>query len=898
MADDQSQWVVRSEGDKVKGPYTTEVLKNMIINGAFSGNEEVCAYPQGEWQALTRQPEFYDALLESLENPQEVNEKRTEQMQAETVVRPAKPVEKPKPAEPESIPEPLDISTPEKNSPPNSPFDLKSFVDEQIQKEAEKKEISRVGFPAPQSKSKNLAKNNLTVLNAPLPAQGHSPLGQEERNKAFDIQLTDIKKLKQEEIKKILPYIVIVLIVIFGIGYYFFPSDGDLRSGWVLIGPTKKTKPISAADVKEAKKEAIEAMQSGLYEKILKSQQKLVTAIEGSPKDLEAMGLLCMAQQQIWNFSKQTVQDFKSIGQVMQLARSVNPISKYSETCQAVYLIAKGQGKEALSLIERTLDIETEEKFTIGVYLYFLKAEILENDLSFINSEAYYDQASQLWPQWNLARFGLARVQYKQKKFSEARQNFLIMYNSDKSLKSALFGLGLMELKGSNNSDKAADYFASGFKLKQQLPKDFLTESLLTYAQLLLDSNENSKALDVAEEGFKASPSHRGLKELVSSLGGDITIENAPAEIVLMGKQFALTGNHMVAQAQFKAAFELDPKNATAAYLAAKSLWQINQTRDAISWLEKSIAVDPKMVQAYVLKADYESQKYNFSAAAKTLGQASKLFPQNHEVLKAQALMEFRRNNVAAAIQYGERAVKIYNADVELLSLLAQAHIGYYVNAPSTNKADIDKKDLSKEAARKYSARAVDLEPAWPEAQITYAKYLEAIEGTMRAEFYLKEVIKAYPYSIEYRLALADFYKANEKYSEAAKIYEEVVNIDSKNKKGNFGLADTYRILNKTDLAQRYFNQASVLDPTDVEPIFSNAKLLIDTALGNELKPKIGQALAKLELVKKINPEYPKVSYMMAKCFMELGDFVKASELVKEEKSKNPNIADSYILAA
>jgi tetratricopeptide (TPR) repeat protein len=147
-------------------------------------------------------------------------------------------------------------------------------------------------------------------------------------------------------------------------------------------------------------------------------------------------------------------------------------------------------------------------------------------------------------------------------------------------------------------------------------------------------------------------------------------------------------------------------------------------------------------------------------------------------------------------------------------------------------------------------------------------------------------------------VALAEYYAFYERYSEAAKLYEEIVKIDPKNKKANFGLAEAYRILNKTDLAQKYYNITSLLDPSDVEPMFSNAKLLVETASGNELRASIEQALTKFELVRKINPDFPKVSYMIAKCYLELGDYDRAMEMIREEKSRNPNIADSYILAA
>ena len=298
------------------------------------------------------------------------------------------------------------------------------------------------------------------------------------------------------------------------------------------------------------------------------------------------------------------------------------------------------------------------------------------------------------------------------------------------------------------------------------------------------------------------------------------------------------------------------------------------------------------------MKSDYESQRYSFVEAASTLQEAARQSPQSHEILKGQALLEFRKNNMVTAIQFGERAVKTYDADVELLTLLAQAHIAFYLNSPGSQKDDQTKKSNSLKEAQRYSGKAIDLDPIWPESQITYAKYLAAAEGPIRGETYLKSLIKNFPYTNDYRIALAESYVQDEKYIAAVEIYLQAIEIDAKNKKANFGLAESYRLLNKPDLAQRYYNTTSVLDPSDVEPLFSNAKLLLETAAGKEAKGKITQALAKFNVVKEINPNFPRVSYFLAKCYLELGDFQQAIDLVKQEKNKNPNLADPFLLAA
>ncbi len=859
MKHESDLWVIKLETDQVKGPYSTAAIAKMIAAGLFTGNEFVCAYPEGEWKSLNKQPEFYEALLESLENPVEVDSKKAQLMDAETVIR--VPQQKPPPE-------------PEKK-------DLNNLLKELLHS-------SDYG-----NEKAIIIKSENQIIQKPLQS---ATMGGKNLSLKDDIFLSDIKDIQRKELKKFLPVIFLCVLVISLLGYFLLRSDHDLRSGWILIAPKKTNQ--NQTDIKDLKRKAVLQFQSGRIEGILIAQKYLVEAVELSSRDLEAMGLLCMAYHHLWPYTKQSVDDLKSILIVTQMVRGINPISSYSEACQATYLNAKGQFKEAKALVEKTLDNVVDEKFSLGPFLYFMKAEMLEYEQNYINAAAYFDQASQLWPKWVAPRVGMARMHLKQNKFSEALSEFKGVFDLDKESKVALYGLGLTEYKGYQNIEKANQYFSTGFSIKQTLPRSFHIEALLTYAQMLLEKKDRAKALEVAEQGYQLNPSHRGLKELVITLGGDEKVQNAQSEIVLLGDQFARTSDHLAAVAQYKAAFELDPKNATAALKAAKSLWALNQSREAINWLQKSINADAKQLSAYALKADYESQRYNFVEAAKTLQMAAKNARDNYEILKGQALLEFRKNNMLSSIQYGEKALKAYDADVELLSLLAQAHIAFYSNSPGTRKEDQDRKKNSLKEAQKYSGKAIDLEPSWPESQVTYSKFLAALDGPLRGESYLKNLIKNFPYTLDYRLGLAEFYTSEEKFSEAADQYLQIVELEGKNKKANLGLAESYRALDKPDLAQRYYNAASALDPSDVEPLFSNAKLLLETASGKEAKAKITQALAKFNVVKEINGNFPRVSYYLAKCYLELGDFDKAVQLVREEKTKNPNLADPFLLAA
>ncbi len=856
LPDSNNQWLIKSENDQVKGPYSTDAVSKMILEGIFSGQEEISTYPDGEWTPLSKQIEFYEVLLESLENPVERDEKRAAKMEAETVVRSLR-----------------QANTDDASSTqPSLSDEIKALVEG----EKLKADIPILPPVVPPPTSGPLA------LADEKSKQGDSLLSA--RDKLLTLELEQIKSIQQRELIKFVPFMLITVCVLALVGYFIFGADEKPNAGWVLQTPKKNLSANSTeAETKRYTKKAIALIKTGILEDTLQAQNQLVAAVEGAPKDLESLGLLCSVYQILWPYTKQTSEDLRAISYVTQLARSTNPISAYSDSCQSVYLIAKGQLRDARGLIEKTLDQTLEERFVLYPFLCLMKGEFLEDQQSFINAEAYYNEAMKTFPDWGWAEFAAARTLYKQNKLNESRLLYEKISKNSPDFRAALYGLALNELKAPGSSEKAYNYFNKGFEKKGKIPKTFHLEALQEYIKLLLEKNMNTRALEVAQYGLQISPSHRALKEIVISLGGDerVTGSNSVNDLIMTGDQFARSGDHLAAQAQFKAAFDLDPKNSGIALKAAKSLWALNQTREAIAWLDKAIKLDKKNMQAHALKADYLSQRFNFSEATKTLFDANSISPNNYDIVKTQALIEYRKNNIPMAINYGERALKLYDADVELLTMLAQAHIYLFLNAPARTTEEQDKKKESLVLAQKYSGKAVDLEPGWPEAQITYAKYLYASQGNLQAESYLKKLIKSFPYTIEYRLGLAEFYELQEKYRSASEIYQQLVEADPKNKKANFGLARSYKGMNQIDLAQKYYLAAAVIDPSDVEPLFETAQLQLESASAKGNNAEIQLALNKFKTVRNINPNYPRISYSIAKALLELGQFQEAVEMIK-----------------
>ena len=82
MVNHSSKWLIRTAHEGTQGPFMTEEIIQKIKAGIFSGEEAVAAYPDGDWKELSKELVFYDALIESLENPKVGNDQTSKKMQA------------------------------------------------------------------------------------------------------------------------------------------------------------------------------------------------------------------------------------------------------------------------------------------------------------------------------------------------------------------------------------------------------------------------------------------------------------------------------------------------------------------------------------------------------------------------------------------------------------------------------------------------------------------------------------------------------------------------------------------------------------------------------------------------------------------------------------------------
>lgn len=461
---------------------------------------------------------------------------------------------------------------------------------------------------------------------------------------------------------------------------------------------------------------------------------------------------------------------------------------------------------------------------------------------------------------------------------AEATRHFQTILAKYPTHKKTQIKMGTIFYKTYRKPDQALNYLSQAIVSPLKVTNLELAQAHFYLALILAERKDISQAKDNAKKAFSLNPSDSNIKELYVRLGGSTDAENSKAgqgELMFLGDQHQRTGNCLAAQAEFKAAFEIDSTFGLAAMKAAQCLWQLNHTSESIQWLKKAINADSKLVSAYVLLADYLSQRNDYVGAVQALNKIATTNPNNHEILRGFGLIEYRRNNMKDSIGFLTRANKIYENDIDTLILLSKSY------AASSDYV----------SAQKFSVRAIEIDSTNAEAQIVYARVLTQFQGVDAGILYIKELIKKFSYTLEYRMALADLYRSQERSTQAQQIYQQILQVEPKNKLALIGLGQCYQDQGMFDKALRSFLSASIYDPSDAEGLMRAGLLYMDSQ-------KYTDAVNQFKRAQSVNPLYPRLNYYIGKAQFNNGEFEAALEAAMQERKLNPNLADSYILAA
>ncbi len=826
---DPIKWQLQIEGGKSLGPLSTEDLLLRISEGILGGNEKIRKLPDGPWTAVSREPIFYDKLLEALYEDGEKDDDKT-------VIRPAS----------------ANIKSPR---PP----------------------LPKPGAKAAVPPEALVPKDNILV-----PFQASTPALRPPR--APGLPVTAQQPIQFQAPKKKSPALfVTILLLILSVGGYLAVSEGLKPSEQEYQGlQIKLPRPSTRTSLtpEQQNKELSEIYQLIFHDSIAEydqAQTKLISFIEKAPLVAEPRGLLCLVQLNLWPYVRQNSEDLENLKLAKIAGSRLDPVGLAGVHCEVSFLMVMGKYRDAMGLIEHTSNRrEIAEESPV---LYSTKAEILASEKTYKEAVGWAEAAAKLWPQWAHPFYQVGLYSFEIAENAKAAEAFERALFLNPKHRQSLIEYGVLIYLRLKDSARAEQFLLAATKSADPISKFQEAKMYYYLAKISGDKSQNDKALEYVQKAYQLNPGDLKARDYLIQLGGSPTqlIQTTQKnELVFLGDQYARAGDFLAAQAEYKAAFQLDPKNALAAMKAGKALWQLYQAEEARLWLGKAITADPKLSIPYFLMADYYSQQFNFAGAGEILGRGASKLPNNVDILRGYGLVELRRNNHKQAIVYLEKALKI-TEDVDTLMLLAKAYL--------TSK---DAPDPQKAMA--YATKAIQLEDANPDAQIVYAKVLAALNGVPAAVTYMKERIQKFSYTTDYILGLAEIYQEAERYSDAQAEYEKIFLLDNKNKRALLGLGTCYQARAMLEKALKTFLSAAVQDPSDPEPVFKAGMVYMDAGRARE-------ALNQFQRGVNINKFYPKGYIMLGRAALALKEIPMALGAANQEKKNNPSLADAYILA-
>lgn len=824
-------WLVKDSKARISGPYNEEEILQRIKDGEFNGEELIASYPSGRWKPLTVYSVFYDKLLKFLSTPSSkeenssLSEEKQEKIIEPTVIIPQKPK-------------------------------LKDS------KKPKRKKV-KIKFQDPDKET-------------------------EENETEGMIEMEDFQEGFAKRLKKAIRLPLFVLSALIGVFLIYamsIDSSSELEYRVRLLGPEKKSPPMSAEALQQKKRKAITYYFKGDLSSYIKSQSHLAQILEGHPDFLEGYKYLCLIYLELWPFAWQDTQDYNVLQSVMGNLGALDKGGAYSGLCNGTQEFLKGNYRKVTEIADSFSNTEGLDKMI--PYFYYLKAKALKK-LDRTNDTLFYTRGATLLQQkWTAPYFLSGEVHYARGEFSSAIQFFQKTLNIFPEHREAGLLLGITEykyLKQTEKPEKRLSAFLnrdSGF-----VNTEILKEAYMTLAKISQQQRDKSAALKNAMKAYTFDPANEEINAFIIRLGGEKPGEEdvKTRQLIYKGDLLADQGNCLKAQAFYKKAFEIDKgKNALAAVRMGQCFWKGGISGQAVQWLKKAISADPKRVETYFLLADYYSAIYAFEDAKDILNAAAKQAPNSYEVFKGYALVSFRQQNYNSVIYYGKRALALYSSDIEVDLILSKAYRA------------LDKRNKEFE----YAENAVEANVNSTEAQINFGWAKSSAYGFFRGERHFIHLIRKFPLTVEYRQALGEYYFENERPDKAKNTFEILLSHEPDFKPAYIYLGRIHSSKGamqqneeELDRADKYFLKASLLDPSDPEPLFRLGLVSME-------KEKYSDAETQFERVLGINSRYPLIHYYIGKVnFLEGGkeNLERALEASKTESKKNPNLSMAYIL--
>ncbi len=850
-------WLIKNKTGRIQGPLSTKEIIELINEKTVEGEETIAEYPGGKWKPISVEPRFYEKLLGVLSHleraggevePSSSRSSRSSQL--------SDPVESPGYISSETV--------------VISAHELKS-----IRKKRKTQNKKSNSIPLKRKLSKEE-----TVIYQPEEEEMTSFLEEEEflKEQGRDKAPPSLGNRKKRW------FFVLGILGILAIFFLWEEEEKQSKQEYVrLIVPRKNQPALSQEQSDLLMKKALLQYFRGSVSSYMKSQILLAEAIEGDLKNTYKMAWLCAVYLELWPFSRQDLKATNALSFLISKTSLLNKGGVRSGLCHSVGLITKGKYKDAKSMVESSLDglsgatTDVESQKLVPLF-YYLKARILYYLNDYSTMVSYLDTIQKMLPKWIAPYIVMAEVLVKQNKIAKA----LVLYKKvivlDPKHKEAKINIGLLEYKHFNKVKKAENLLKVALNDPEMVYNKTLSAGYFVLAEISLKKQDTSQALEYARWAYSYNPTNKSAENLIRQIGGVAQLQQTRVrshQLIYEADQLVLNNKFRSAIGYYKTAFEVDGKqNEMVAIKMAKSYWALSFSDQAIDWLKKAININPVMMEAYVLMAEYYSEKYDFHNANKILEIAFRKVPRSYELYRGKAYVSLKREDYYKAIQYAKRALKIYPADMESYVILSSAYgkIG----------------DINESLAS--ATRGLEVDPNAIKTQVAYAKALGNVYGVDTGVNYFQKLVENYPLVMEYRMELVKYLFTDEQYNKAKEVLLKIIEIEPKYNSAYFYLGRI--LIFDEDFAGAYsaFLKSAIVNPSDPQPTFYIGQLRLKEKKYPEAKKQFNKVLA-------LNKLYPKAHYYLGKIAFLQGDYELAIDQARLESRSHPKRISPYLLA-
>ncbi len=869
------KWIIKDALDQISGPFNTSEVIRRIHQGLVTEVDYLAHYPEGKWIPVTKNQIFFDEMLASISQTNSSSKPNGFKDSSNEI----KSIEMDEQDKTEALSKTVKLEKTKK---------LEN-ADTVNGNDDEKTELISIKSENLDSVNQNLkatkefrAKKNLPEYTAKQTHQIYS------RNELLDLKKHRHQTFVDRYRKELSILLLIVSFV--GAGIFLWPAAKDDIKGdnFKLRAPRFDRKPISKSIEMSSYRTALDRIHKGSFTNFRDAHNGLIKILESYSQNIDALSMLCFTNYHLWEFTQKTSKDLFAISSITKRALKIDRFSEKGRICKFVNLSVRGKYDEAQKVVDDVLDSEQGATSVIFSYfngvLKFYKKEFIASE-SYLSAAISRSRSQQDKKNGHSSEFAVMWVSLADSNINLSKSNLAyksalraLMINTEYVDAHLLKGIIEYRFQRKNKLAKATLQKALVYAKNDKPNKKKLSDAYVVLAEIALFERRRSTALEYAIAAYNYNPGNSVAKNLAIELGGNRKVGKKTVlsqQLVIEGEQNLQESGCSSAQAFFKEAYKLDPKNGYAALKTAQCLWELSFTTDAIEWIERAIQSDPSLTEAYVIAAGFYAQRYDFDSAMQILLKAKKISPRSYEVYRGLARLELKRDNPQLSIEYAKIALKIYDADTDSLILMSKA---------------LYELDQSQEAF-KYIVQASENDSRNVDVHVMYGKILYKTQGVFASQEYLKNRIASFPLEAAYRVALAEVYLEDQKFLNAAQTAKDAIEYDSKSKEAFLVLGKALKALDKKERALNFFLDAFSLDPSDAEPLFEAGQLYIDIG-------KYDEAIKRFERVLKMNKLYPAIYYNLAKVYFAQRKMGKALEHCKIEIELDPKKDQCFVLSA